>query len=193
MPLGIFPPRKFPPGIFPPMFWNIPAWVFYSFSSLLSPLSLILLKGLFCVLSFKSAEVFTFVKICQNNLLNEERKWVKWVEIFQARIFWVAIFRGGSFPRGSLMGGNVFGGNSPGGIFFVMYLYLLFFQKIINKYKKTFNKKIYAFFKFIKCRAKFLSRNFLFQWAQNVFNWEYFKQWKFWVVSKREIRGKCKS
>ena len=78
-------------------------------------------------------------------------------------------FLGGKFPRGggggfpgrSLIGGNFLGGNSPGGIFFMMYLFL-FFQKIINKYDKTFNKKDVCF-KLIKCRAKFFSCNFLFQ------------------------------
>ena len=49
---------------------------------------------------------------------------------------------------------------------------ILIFQKIANKYNKTFNKNIYKLIKFInsfthlkliKCRAKFLSRNILFQ------------------------------
>ena len=80
--------------------WNIPAHVFkYSgprflaYFSLMLPLSLILLKRL----CFKSAEVFTFVKICQNEVLSEERQLMKWVGIFQTRIFWVAVFRGEIF------------------------------------------------------------------------------------------------
>ena len=38
---------------------------------------------------------------------SEESQTMKWVGIFQVRIFWVEIFRGGgNFPVGSLMGGN---------------------------------------------------------------------------------------
>ena len=60
---------------------------------------------------------------------------------------------GGNFPRrnfpgGSLMGGNFVSGNFSGGIFlepFSSYNVSTFiFQKIINKYNKTSNKKIYA-------------------------------------------------
>ena len=42
---------------------------------------------------FKNAEVFTFVKVCQNEVLSEERQIMKWVTAFQVRIFWVEIFR----------------------------------------------------------------------------------------------------
>ena len=50
-----------------------------------------------------------FVKICQNEVLSEERKLMKWVVTIQMEIFWVPIFRGEfdgwkffgwEFPRG---------------------------------------------------------------------------------------------
>ena len=57
-------------------------------------------------------------------------------------------FPGGIFQRGSLMGGNFLQGISPGRIFlepFSSYnVSILIFQKIIKKYNKTFNKKIYT-------------------------------------------------
>ena len=68
---------------------------------------------------------------------------MKWVGIFEERIFWV-----GDFPGRNLMGGNFLGGNSPEGmgIFLEPFLHIiylfLFFKKIINKYNMTFNKKI---------------------------------------------------
>ena len=61
-------------------------------------LSLILLKRLYCNIEtcFKS-EVFTFVNMCQKEVLSEGRQSMKWVAIFQKRIFWVALFSGGIF------------------------------------------------------------------------------------------------
>ena len=54
-------------------------------------------------------------------------------------------FMGSNFPGGSLAGGNFLGGNSPVEIFiepFSSYnVSILIFQKIINKYNMTFNKK----------------------------------------------------
>ena len=35
-----------------------------------------------------------------DEILSEERKLMKWVGIFQLRIFWVGIFRRGDFPVG---------------------------------------------------------------------------------------------
>ena len=40
------------------------------------------LKACFVILCFKSAEVFTFVNICQKQGLSEERLLMKWEEIF---------------------------------------------------------------------------------------------------------------
>ena len=58
LPPGKFPSIKLPPGKFSPMFLNIPTHVFNFFVfSLLSPLSLILLKRLFRDSFFKSGEV----------------------------------------------------------------------------------------------------------------------------------------
>ena len=95
------------------------------------------LKGCFVILCFKSAEVLKFVKICQKEVLSEERQLTKWVRIFQVRIFWVAFFRGGNFPGGSLMGGTFSWVNSPVGIFLEIFssynASILIFQKIINK------------------------------------------------------------
>ena len=187
-----FPPGKFPPGIFPTMFLNIPARVFkYFFFSLFLPLLLILLKRLFCNSMFqKCLSLYTFVKICQNEVLSEERQLMKWVIIIQVRIFWVPIFRGELFEGGVWWVGIFRVGIPPGeGIFiepFSSYnLSILIFQKIFNKYNKTFNKKIY--FKLIKCCAKFLYRNILFQWARNIFNSKNVNQRKFWVVNKWEL------
>ena len=59
------------------------------------------LKDCFVILCFKSSEVFTFVNICQNEVLTEERQLMKWMGIFQVRIF-----RGG---RGGFQGGRLMG------------------------------------------------------------------------------------
>ena len=103
--------------------WKIPTWNvsthvfkyshsrFLTFFSLLLLLSLKLLKRRFCN--------FMFWKCwSQNKVLSDETQLMKWMGIFQVRIFWVVIFRWGrEFSRGSLMGGNFSGGNSPGGNF----------------------------------------------------------------------------
>ena len=47
-------------------------------------------------------------------ILSEERQLMKWLGIFQVRIFWVEIFRKKNFPEESLMGGNFPGRNFPG-------------------------------------------------------------------------------
>ena len=79
--------------------WNIPTHVFkYShlfFFHYCRRYHWYYLKDYFIFLCFKSAEVFTFVKICQNKVLSEERELMKWMGILQERNFWVAIFRGG--------------------------------------------------------------------------------------------------
>ena len=93
-------------------------------------------------------------------------------------------FQGKNFPGGILMDGNFPGGNFPGenflGPFSSHNISILIFQKMINKYNKTFNKKIY--FKIIKCHAKFCatcttfpSRNLLYR---NISNSKHLKQWK---------------
>ena len=98
--------------------YSRPSFLIFLFFSLLSPLSLVLLKRRFLILCYKSAEVFTFLNICQNEVLSEERQLMKWVGIFQVIIFWVAMFRGGGdFPGVSLMGRKFSGGNSSGGTF----------------------------------------------------------------------------
>ena len=120
---GKLPPRKFPPGMFPPMLLNIPTRVCFFFI-IVAVIIWYYLKDCFVILCFKSAEVFTFVKICQSEVLSEERQLMKWVGIFQVRIFWVVVFCGWNFPARSLIGGNFLGGNSPradfpGNIFFI--------------------------------------------------------------------------
>ena len=79
----------------------------------------------------------------------------------------------------------------------IMYLFL-FSKKLLTNIIRLSTKNIY--FKLWKFRAKFCancatfpSRNFLFQWAWNISNSNYLKQWKFWVVNKWEVPEKCKS
>ena len=100
------PPGKFPPGIFPPMFLNITARVFYFFFFFhyCYCYHWYYLKDCFVILFFKSAEVFTFVKICQNEFLSEERQLMKWVGILKVRIFLVAVFRERGFSKGEFDG-----------------------------------------------------------------------------------------
>ena len=98
---GKFSARKLPPGIFPPMFLDIPTQVFFFFFfSLLPTLSLILLKRLFFNYMFWKCWSLYVVNICQNEGLSEERQLMKWVGIFQVRIFWVAFFQGGGVSSG---------------------------------------------------------------------------------------------
>ena len=80
--------------------WNIPIHVskYYHQSSFLyfhycHRYHWYYLKDCFEIRCFKNAEVFTFVKVCQNEVLSEERQIMKWVTAFQVRIFWVEIFR----------------------------------------------------------------------------------------------------
>ena len=173
---------KFPPGIFLPMLLNIPARVFwlFSFFSLLLPLSLI---------CFKSAEIFTFVKICQNEVLSKKRQLMKWVGIRRVRIFWVAIFRGKIFQGGVWWVGIFQVGISPGRLSLeTCSLYdvsILIFQKNINKYNKTFNKRIYTL------NSKFLSRNVSI--CAKYFKHKALKAMEFWVVNKWQVLEKCKS
>ena len=113
------PPGEFPPGIFPPKF---PSFFFYFFRYC-HRYHWYYLKDCFVNLCFKSAEVFTLVKICQNEVLSEERQLMKWVGKFQVRIFWVAILLG-EFSRGEFDGWEFFGwefprGNFPKTIFFI--------------------------------------------------------------------------
>ena len=73
----------------------------------------------------------------------------------------------------------------------IMYL-LLFFKQWDFQRKDTYFKLTKQQAKFWATCATFLSRIFLFQWAQSFFNSKHWKQWKFWVVNKWEIREKCK-
>ena len=144
LPPGKFPPIKLSPGESP---WKIPSWnittlvfkysrpiflSFFFFFSLLLPLSLILLKRLFCNSMFQMC--WKTINETVGNIPGEN--------------FLGGNFPGVSFPGGSLMGGNFSGGNSPGGIFLEPFascnVSTLVFQKIINKYSKIFNKKIYT-------------------------------------------------
>ena len=93
--------------------WNISPYVFkYSRPSLLFFFFFhycycyhwYYLKDCFVILFFKSAEVFTFVKICQNEFLSEERQLMKWVGILKVRIFLVAVFRERGFSKGEFDG-----------------------------------------------------------------------------------------
>ena len=90
---GKFPHRKFPAGIFPSMFLNVTTKVHFCFFHYCHRYHWYYLKDCFEIRCFKNAEVFTFVKVCQNEVLSEERQIMKWVTAFQVRIFWVEIFR----------------------------------------------------------------------------------------------------
>ena len=70
---------------------------------------------------------------------------MKWVGIFHVRIFWVAIFWGVIF-QGEFDGWEFFGLGFPGGSFIEpsYNVSILIFQKIIKKYNKTFNERIYT-------------------------------------------------
>ena len=82
--------------------WNIPTYVFKcSHPSMVIFIFFFIIVATIIDITFKSAEVFTFVKICQNKVLSEERKLMKWVGVFQVRISWVATFRG-KFSRGGV-------------------------------------------------------------------------------------------
>ena len=83
--------------------WNIPTHVFkYFHSSFLNFLFFhychryrwYYLKDCFVILCFKSPEAFTLVNICQNEVVSEERQLMKWVGIFQMRIFLREFSRG---------------------------------------------------------------------------------------------------
>ena len=84
-----------------------------------------------------------------NEITNELKKTInEMVGIFQVRILWLAIFQGGIFQEEVWWVVNFRAGIPPGGFSYkdflhIMYLFL-FFKKIINKYIKTFSKKIYT-------------------------------------------------
>ena len=121
--------------------WNIPihsfkyshtSFLFFSVFSLFLPLSLILLQRLFCNSKFQQCWSFY---VCEN-LSKWKVKWRKTVNEMGGNIPGEN-FLGGNFPRGNLPGGSLMGGNSSYNVS------ILIFQKIINKYNMTFNKKIY--------------------------------------------------
>ena len=97
-------------------------------------------------------------------------------------------FLGGNFPGGSLTGGSFLGENFPGEIFIEpsssYNVSILIFQKIINKYNMTFNKRDIYFKLFLNSFLKFLSHNVLSKWVRNIFNLKHVKKWKFRVVNK---------
>ena len=139
------PPGKFPRGLFQPMFLNIPARVFYFFFSILLPPSLILLKRLFCNSMFpKCRNLHVFEKLSKRSV-----KWRKtndemdgnipgenflgsnfMGEGFQGGLWWMGIFRIG-IPSGRIFLGPFSSYN----------ISVLIFQKIIDKYNKTFSKR----------------------------------------------------
>ena len=144
------PSGKFSPEIFPPMLLNIPARVFLI--SLLLPLSLISLKRLSCNSMFQKWNWSLFV--CEN-LPKQSLKWRKAINemggnnpgenflgtnflgvgVFQGGVWWVGILREGISPGEGIL-------IEPFSSYNVS---ILIFQKIVNKYYKTFNKKICTF------------------------------------------------
>ena len=137
IPLGKFLPQKFPPINFFPgksprkiSTWNIPS------------------HFINCLSSFKELKnnlLMITVTIMKKQKIQKTR-----VKIFNycCRRYSRWKFSGGDFPRGSLIGGNFPGENFPRGTFLELFssyiVSVLIFQKMINKYKKTFNKKIYT-------------------------------------------------
>ena len=105
------------------------------------------LKDCLVILCFKSAEVFTFVKICQNKVLSWEKQLMKCVWIFQVRVFCVTIFLG-VVLQGTFDGWEYFGCEFPRNIFLETFsaynVSILIFPKTISKCYKTFNKKVYT-------------------------------------------------
>ena len=94
--------------------WNIPAHVFkYSgprflaYFSLMLPLSLILLKRLFCNSMFQKCWSFY---VCED-LSKRSVKWRKTIDEMGGNIPGKN-FLGGSFPGGNFLGGSLMGGNS---------------------------------------------------------------------------------
>ena len=119
-------------------FAYIPTRVFYFFFHYCHRYHWYYLKDLFVILCFKSAEVLKFVKICQKEVLSEERQLMKWVRKFQVRISLIAIFWGSIFQEGVWWAGIFRKGNSPVAIFLehllhIMYLFL-FFKKLSKRY-----------------------------------------------------------
>ena len=99
-----------------PLEYSHPSFVVFFFFHYCHRYHWYYLKDCFVNLCFKSAEVFTLVKICQNEVLSEERQLMKWVGKFQMRIFWVAILLG-EFSRGEFDGWEFFGWEFPRGEF----------------------------------------------------------------------------
>ena len=143
------------PLVNPP--WNIPTHVFKDsrpsfliFFSLLLPLSLILLKRLLCNSMFQK---WLGLYVCEN-LSKGSVKWKKIINEMGGdilvRIFCVAIFRREVFLGGVwIFRVGIFRAGIPlRGIFlkpfFSYNVSILTFQKIITRYNKSFNKKIYT-------------------------------------------------
>ena len=58
---------------------------------------------------------------------------------------------------------------------------ILIFQKMINKYNETFNRKIYSLHSENVAQnfVCLVVSNFLFQSARNIFNSKHLREWKF--------------
>ena len=95
-------------------------------------------KDCFAILCFKSAEGFTFVKICQNEVLSEERQLMTWVVIIQVRIFWVLLIFREEILQREFDGWEFSGWEFPQ---WKEFSYNHFLQKIINKFNKTSTKR----------------------------------------------------
>ena len=76
---------------------------------------------------------------------------------------------GGNIPGGSFLGDNILGVFSWGETFSSCNVSILIFPKMVNKYNKIFNIKIYALNspKVLYNLRDIFSHNFLFQWARN--------------------------
>ena len=142
-------PWWIPPGIFPPMFLKIPGRVFWFFFHYCYRYHWYYLKDCFVILFQKWLGLY----VCEN-LSKGSVKWKKIINEMGGdilvRIFCVAIFRREVFLGGVwIFRVGIFRAGIPlRGIFlkpfFSYNVSILTFQKIITRYNKSFNKKIYT-------------------------------------------------
>ena len=78
------------------------------------------------------------MKICQNEVLSEERQLMTWVVIIQVRIFWVLLIFREEILQREFDGWEFSGWEFPQ---WKEFSYNHFLEKIINKFNKTSTKR----------------------------------------------------
>ena len=112
------PPWKTPTQKIPTHFFKYSHASFLIFFSLLSPLSLMLLERLFCNSMFYECWSLYVSENLSKRSVKWRRQLMKWVGIFQVRIFLGGNFpRGKGFSRGEFYGLEFFGWEFPRGEF----------------------------------------------------------------------------